>query len=440
MKTIFRVLMLGTMITATTAVSVFAQDVCAEVEAKQALYKQFTDNYAGTLDQKESAVQAGEQYTSKYGACAEDKAIVTYLNTNLPTMKKFIAARKTGDALAARNKAFDTAVDAGNVNDIFSTGKVILAQEPDFLDVTLALANAGFDQIEKNPTVNTYNDDVLNYSRTGIQQIEAGKKSVTEGYGVKRYSYKTDKYADGKSSALGSLNYNIGYILYYRQGKDNPAKKKEALPYFYKSTQYNAFSKVSPLVYQTIGASYLDEAIRLDAERTKALLAAGNKDTDETLSMLGMQKGYADRAIDAYARAYSIAKTDPKNKPYADGLYAKLKQLYGFRYDGKTDNIDSFVATVMNKPLPDPVTEITPVKVEPATTTPTTTTTTSGAAKPVMTSDDNTSASSSSNMGKATTTKAAVTSSSTTKAGGTTTTTKTKTVVKTPAPKKKGTR
>ncbi len=42
MKTIFRVLMLGIMISAVSAVSVFAQDVCAEVEAKQALYKQFT--------------------------------------------------------------------------------------------------------------------------------------------------------------------------------------------------------------------------------------------------------------------------------------------------------------------------------------------------------------------------------------------------------------
>ncbi len=93
--------------------------------------------------------------------------------------------KKQGD-LQARNKAFDAAVDAGNVGGIFSTGKVILAQEPDFLDVTLAIANSGFDQIEKNPTVNTYTDDVLTYSRNGIQQIEAGKKSVTGGYGVKK--------------------------------------------------------------------------------------------------------------------------------------------------------------------------------------------------------------------------------------------------------------
>lgn len=438
MKTIFRVLMLGIMMSAVTTVSVFAQDVCAEIEAKQALYKKFTDNYAGTLDQKKSAVEAGDQYIGKYGACADDKAIVDYLNTHLPTMKTFIKTQEGNIAKGALYKSFDTAVDASNVPNVFSTGKAILAKEPEFLDVTLALANSGFDQIEKNPTVTTYNEDVLNYSRTGLQQIEAGKKSQTEGYGAKQYSYKTDKYPDGKNNALGALNYNIGYIMYYRQGKDNPAKKKEALPYFYKSTQYNSFAKNFPLVYQTIGAWYLDEAIRIDGERQKLIIAADNKDTPETLAMLGMQKGYADRAIDAYARAYSLAKADPKNKPYADTLYAKLKELYNFRYNGKTEGIDQFVATVMSKPMPAPTTEVTPVTEA----VPATTTTTSGAAKQSsMTSDDtSTSATDTTDRGKATTTKTSVTTDPKTTPSGTTTTTKPKTVVKKPAPKKKGTR
>lgn len=433
MKTIFRVLTLGVMVTATGAVSVLAQDVCAEIEAKQAIYKKFTDNLSGkTTEQRQIAVDAGKEYLGKYAACADDKQIVDYLNANVPKMETAIADEKKIKGLQARNQAFDAAIDAGNVGDIFSTGKVILAQEPDFLDVTLAMSNAGFDQIEKNPTVNTYNDDVLTYSRNGIQQIEAGKKSVTEGYGVKRYSYKTDKFPDGKSSALGSLNYNIGYIMYYRQGKDNAAKKKEALPYLYKSTQYNSFSKTSPVVYQAIGAWYLDEAIRIDGERSAAITAAGGKDTPETLAMLGMQKGYADRAIDAYARAYSLSKADTKNKTYSDGLYGKLKQLYAFRYDGKTDSVDSFVATVMNKPMVDPTTAVTPV-VEAATPA---TTTTSGTAKAAsMTSDDNTSTATS-DMGTASATKTGGAKTN----GAAAKTAAAKTPVKKPAPKKKGTR
>jgi len=433
MKTIFRVLMFGVMMSAFGAASVFAQDVCKDdLDANVALYKQFTDNFDKTIDKKQIAVDSGKQYIEKYGSCADYAAQVDYIKKSVPGLETQIATVKKQEGLQARNKAFDAAVDAGNVGEIFSTGKVILAQEPDFLDVTLAIANSGFDQIEKNPTVNTYNDDVLTYSRNGIQQIEAGKKSVTEGYGVKKYSYKTDKFNDGKSSALGSLNYNIGYILYYRQGKDNPAKKKEALPYFYKSTQYNAFSKTSPLVYQAIGAWYLDEAIRIDGERQKLLAANGNKDNDETLAMVGLQKGYADRAIDAYARAYSLSKADTKNKVYSDGLYAKLKQLYAFRYDGKNNDVDGFVATVMNKPMLDPTTEVIPVKIEAAPAT-TTGTTTPGAA---MTSDDNTSAGTS-NMGTAATAKTGNGSAS--KANGTAATkaATAKTPAPKPAPKKK---
>jgi hypothetical protein len=175
------------------------------------------------------------------------------------------------------------------------------------------------------------------------------------------------------------MNYTVGFITYYRQGKDNPAKKKEALPYFYKATQYNSLNKTNPFVYQTIGAWYLDEAIKIDTDRKAKITAAGDKDTDETLAMLANQKGYADRAIDAYARAYKFAKDDPKQKKeYTDNLYSRLKELYTFRYEGKIEGIDQFVATVQNKPMPDPTTAITPVKEETPAATTTTSTTNNG--------------------------------------------------------------
>jgi hypothetical protein len=439
MKTIFRVLMLGIMMSTVSAISIFAQDVCEEIEAKQALYKQFTDNIPSntarkTIDQRKTAVQAGKQYIDKYGACADDKQIVDYLKANVPPMEKAIKDEEVNVAKDALYSDFDKAVEGSKTADIFSTGKKILAQEPDFVDVTLTLASAGFDQTVANPPVDTFNNDTITYAKMAIQQIEANKPSTTGDYGVKQFSYKTDKFG-GKENALGLMNYNIGYILYYRQGKDNPAKKKEALPYLYKSTQYNAFSKTNPFVYQTMGAWYLDQAIRMDADRQAKITAAGDKDTDETLAMLGVQKGYADRAIDAYARAYSLAKADPKNQPYANGLYAKLKELYAFRYNGKTDGIDTFVASVMSKPLPDPTTEVTPVK-EAATTTTTTTGSTKSAA---MTSDDtSTSTASTTVMAKPTNTKTSVTSGSVVTPNGKTTTTKTP--AKKPTPKKKGTR
>jgi hypothetical protein len=446
MKTILRILVLGFMMTAFTAVGatvVSAQDVCAEVEAKQALYKQITDNYAGTAEKKKTAIEAGKQYVSKYGACADDKEIVSYINKSiLPMEADLIKAEEAGKKGALYTK-FDSEIKASNTAGILESGKKILDREPEFLDVIIALASAGFDQTIANPPVDTYNNDVINYSKSAIEKIEAGKTSTTGNYGVLQYSYKTKDYTDGKTNALGLMNYNIGYIIYYRQGKDNPAKKKEALPYFYKATQYNSFSKNNPEIYRTIGAWYLEEAIRIDGQREAVVKAAGNKDTEESLNLLGLQKGYADRAIDAYARAYKLAgaNKDPKNKAYTDALYTKLKELYAFRYDGKTEGIDTFVATVMSKPMPDPTTDVTPVKEAAPVTTSTTSTAAPGATKSSTMTTDATPAAQPerpSATATTTTTKTTVESNGSTK----TTTTKpaTKTPVKKPTPKKKGTR
>ncbi len=401
MKTIFRFLALAMLLATFSAAAVttgFAQDAQAE---KAALYKTYTDNYAAKeVEKKQIALDAAKSYVEKFGANAEDKEQVDYFKKAIPDLEKGIENSKKAVILqqqtAANDKLldrFNTAVkgtnNIANPSETYAAGKDIVALNNDFqLDVLLVLGSVGFDQASAATPVDTYNNDTIEYAKTAIQKLEANTPSKTKNYGVYGYSYKTDKlangqtnpngYADGKSNALGAMNYNIGYILYYRQGKDNPAKKKEALQYLYKATQYNSSTKKNPYIYRTIGAWYLDEAIRIDKERTELLKTKGNKDDEQTLAMVGEQKGYADRAIDAYSRAYKLAKANPKTeKAYTDDLYSRLKELYAFRYDGKTDGIDAFVAKVDATPLPDPTTAITPVKVEPtAPTTPTTTSTT----------------------------------------------------------------
>ncbi|MCY7376364.1 MAG: hypothetical protein LH472_10390 [Pyrinomonadaceae bacterium] len=408
MKTIFRFLALAMLLATFSAANVttsYAQDPQTE---KVALYKTYTDNYAAKeIEKRQVALDAAKTYVEKFGANAEDKVEVDYFKKAIPDLEKGIANSKQavvdqGNA-AARDKLltrFDAALKGGkngeaNPSDTYAVGKEILAKEPDFLDVILVLGSVGFDQAVANPAVDAYNDDNISFAKMAIKKLEENKPSTTKNYGASQYTYKTDKladgkpnpnggYADGKSNALGAMNYNIGYILYYRQGKDNPAKKKEALPYLYKSTQYNSYTKINPRIYQTIGAWYLDEAIRIDKERQVKLTANGNKDNDETLAMVGEQKGYADRAIDAYSRAYKLAKAGKPNKEYTDTLYTRLTELYKFRYDGKADGIDAFVATVDSKPFPDPTTPITPVKVEPTETTTTTTSTTEPTTKPAV--------------------------------------------------------
>lgn len=389
MKTIFRFLALGILMTVFSAVTVtssFAQDQAAE---KAALYKTYMDNYdKPEIEKIEIAIKAAKEYVEKFGANAADKEQVDYFKTAVPELEKSVAQIKKakGDAEIAKVKQalftrFDKGVKGTNGKadpvETYAAGKEIVAGDPDFVDVILVLGSVGFDQAVLPTPVDTYNEDTIQYAKMAIQKLEANKPSKTGDFGVLQYSYKNKDYPDGKANALGWMNYNIGYITYYRQGKDNPAKKKEALPYLYKATQYTSFNQKNPFLYQTIGAWYLDEAIKIDKDRKAKITAAGDKDTDETLAMLAMQKGYADRAIDAYARAYKFAKDDKNSKKeYTDNLYARLKELYVFRYDGKTVGIDEFVASVQSKPLPDPTAAITPVKDETTTPPATTSTTT----------------------------------------------------------------
>ena len=110
-----------------------------------------------------------------------------------------------------------------------------------------------------------------------------------------------------------------------------------------------------------LGAWYVGEALKLNTAREEKIKAAGDVETDETKASLALVKGYTDRAMDAYARALKSAGGRDMPKTYKDGLNNKLVDLFDSRYDGKHDGIEQLVAGVMNRPLPDPETPVTPV-------------------------------------------------------------------------------
>ena len=426
MKTIYKNLVPGIFLTAFAAFAapVFAQDVCADIEANTALYNKFLTNYEpkNPVAQRKIAVEAGKEYIQKYEACTtttkdasgnETKtptyaAQITYFKENIPGLEKDIAAVETFERDKPMYDKFKAGLAAKNVADIVSSGKEILSRYPDdkdSLDVAVTIASATFDELLAKPTASAYNADLITYAKKAIEKIEAGKTSPTFGYG----NYKLGK----KENALGVLNYSIGLAML-----TDPAQKKEASTYLYKSAQYESVFRNRPLLYQAIGANYLDEFIAIDKKRNDIIKANENKDNEESLALEAMQRGYADRAIDAYARAYKVAKADKTfKKDYIDSLAAKLKDLYAFRFRDKTlDAVDPYVATVTSKPLADPKVAVVPVQEEVPATTPATSGSTTTPAKPV-----------SSTTAPATTTKVETTAT-------------TKPATKKPTPKKKGTR
>jgi hypothetical protein len=85
-------------------------------------------------------------------------------------------------------------------------------------------------------------------------------------------------------------------------------------------------------------------------------------------------KGYMERAMDAYSRAWSIAKdTTPAEKTYKEGLKKEIDRLYQLRFE-KMDGVSQWITAAVAKPLPNPASTVEPI-VDPK---PTTTTTTTG--------------------------------------------------------------
>jgi hypothetical protein len=371
------------------------------------------------MEKAKLAIQTGEEFVSKYGTCEADKAVVDFIKGKLPELKSYVGDKEMFDRFNGSIADIKTV----NADVAFESGKQIMSAKPDLaFDVAIVLAQVGFDNSLKTPPLDKFNGEAINFARRAIKDIESGKTSET--YGAKVYSLavldankKVDA-AKSKQNALGWLNYIVASIMYYNQ-----QQKKDAVPYFYQTTKFESPFKNKPDVYQAIGAWYLEELVKMDTSRLEKVKANGDKDNDETLTIWALEKGYADRAIDAYARAYQLAKADKAAKPeYTKGLYEKLQGLYKLRFD-KTDGIDAYIATVVSRPMPDPATTVTPVVEEKPATTTTGATTTPSTTKPTV---DTTTK-------PATTTPTKAPTDATTKPTSTTTT-------KTTTTKKKGTR
>lgn len=71
------------------------------LQEKQILYKKFTDNYNGTLEQKRTAIEAAKEYLRKYENEKEmdenDKQIIDYFRLNLPAFIEMINRKKNCD-------------------------------------------------------------------------------------------------------------------------------------------------------------------------------------------------------------------------------------------------------------------------------------------------------------------------------------------------------
>lgn len=384
MKTIYRQLFFAAILVAAVAsgslvANAQGADPC---ESATAAYGEWTKLFElKDLPSRKAAVEKGKDFITKYPTCEATKEGLEFIKTSLPGMERaviLLEARIIENALRDR---FIKSIAAKNWDDVYASGKEIVAKYVDidvnagadtaeqkkknqdkadsYRAVKLVLGTIGLDETGKTPSNTKWNDDTIKYAKASIADIEAGK--TFSAWGVPpSFNYKN------KDDALGWMNYTVGYILFI-----DKKNKKDAATYMYRASQIVSDTKNNPVVYSSIASYYVDD-LNKNIVELKALPGPVDEDTPEVKQQkvdaikdkTAMVNGAAERVMDAYARAYNFAPTTPTAKAYRDGLKTSFKQIYDIRFqkpDGTVPTVDAWIASVSTKAFVNPSTPITPV-------------------------------------------------------------------------------
>lgn len=337
MKRIIKLLAL-TATLAVAAIPAFAQaDQCNE-DNKGAWYKTFFDNYKGTVEQQKTAYDAAMKYIN---ACPDDPA-----DAQRKYMKKFVDLVDKAKGDADTGKKFQDAIGSKKYDDQMTYGKLLLAKDPDNVDVNAILGIAGLSQ-------GTLLPESATYARKAISLIEGGKP-------IKAYSH---------DQALAYLNWTIGR-------SQLTSAPNDALKSLLTAAKLESEVKKNAQIYLDINGAYELGPRKTLSDEYKAKQGAGGTETPESKLVLENLNQVFDRQIDALARAAATATDAAKKKEAMDDLTT----LYKFRNKGATDaNVNELVASVLSKPLPDLPTPITTLPTATPAATPAATPGTNGA-------------------------------------------------------------
>jgi hypothetical protein len=392
MKTIFRFLSLGAVLTAFVAVGAtasYAQEACADVDGQTATYTKFTEMYAKkTISELKTAVATGKEFLEKYGVCETLKDQIAFVQPQVQRIEKLIPDLEKAEKLKPLFARYDAGIKSDNADEVYAAGKEILALMPDNLNIMVPMGVIG--TYQSNAANNyKYANDGIQYANMSLSKIKGGAKFTkknpagAETVGALKFEYT-------KQEAIDELTYALAYLNYY--GKKD---KKTAVPLYYELSQSSGRYKDDPRIYGTVADNYREQGGPIGDEIVALINGRKDTDTPEVLAQKeaaikekeALFNGYTERSLDAYIRAHKVAKSDtPAAKSYKDNLYKIIQDLYKRRF-GKDTGVDAYIAATVAKQFPNPTSEVTPVSdPEPVTTTTTTTTTTTGQpAKPATT-------------------------------------------------------
>lgn len=360
MKTIFRYANLSLLLAALLALGVvggMAQNPCEDAEGLTKLGDSVREKFpVKTIAGRRAFLDAGKQFLEKYAACEPGKELGEWLKVQVPKNEKILAQQIIDEDKARLAGQFDGALKAKNWEVVYSSGKEILSKyADDFRAAELVLGSIGYDEMLDRQN-HKYNDETMRFAKQALADLEAGKE-FKPGFGVAPFVYQD------RNDSIAWMNLTIGSI--YQIGQKN---KTAALPYLYRATQAtgSAVSK-NPNPYEFIGSYYFDELNKL-VDKIKTAAASQNeadppevaeKKVEDIKALVALSNGTAERAMDAFSRAYSLA--DPKK---AAEYRAKMKQnvadAYKLRF-AKDEGVDAWIASAVAKPFVNPQTPVQPI-------------------------------------------------------------------------------
>ena len=287
-------------------------------EFKTATYKKWYDN---RKDHQDIAFQAAEEYIK---VCPDDAG--PYAGA----IKKFYDAYKAASSANDTKKQFEDAVVKKNYAEQMRLGKLIIASEPDNSAAYIIMGVAGLSD------ANLLNDS-NQYAKKAIELIEAGKPFAP---------------FTSKDQALAYLNNAVAKSIL----KSAPA---DAIPFILKAVRYESDLKKNPLLYNDLASAYGEGPIaKQSGDYTKF-----TTETPESKLAFANLNQLIDRQIDALARATALS-TNPTNKKAFMDL---LTGLYTDR-NKSTTGLDTLLAGILSKPVPDYPTPLTELPADPAAT------------------------------------------------------------------------
>lgn len=297
------------------AVASSAPSLAQKKESKDELYGKIAKLTQSKKDEdRERAYLLSKDFLAEFGKDEKDEKVVK--------IKTF--------AESYRTTAFNKKLDEVKTAEAIAIGKEILAAEPENAYVTMNLAYAGFEALQKKKDA-SFGADATAYAKQTLSLIDAGKLP------------KTFQPFTSRAEATAFMYYIIGNFQL-------DADAKQAAQNFYKAVGYDSRIKTDSLPYYAIAAYYEKEYARR-ATDLKAKYEAKTIADDQLKTEQANLDKLIGNMLDAYARAIKYGEAEKS----ASAAAWKQRFVDVYNFLKKSDaGMNEYLTSAPNAPLPDP--------------------------------------------------------------------------------------